>query len=143
MYVWRFLSFSVFFQGKFWGFLHNRVATLVTIGEQKISPTSDFLKEYLPTPITQGQTPSDFGYAGLVVVAVFKISSKYIGITPSLATRRTLRIPKLLMCINKAEPEPCLRKQRAPEPEPLHFCKSFAALQGILSFFAVIAIKPI
>jgi len=34
----------VFFQGQFWGFLHNRVATLVTIGEQKISLKSDFLK---------------------------------------------------------------------------------------------------
>jgi len=39
-----FLSFSLFFQGKFGGFLHNRVATLVTIGEQKISLKSDFLK---------------------------------------------------------------------------------------------------
>ena len=65
----------LFFQGKFWSFLHNRVAKLVTIGEQKISRSkSDFLKEFLPTPIIQGQTPSDFGYAGLVVVAVFKIS---------------------------------------------------------------------
>jgi len=36
--------FLFFFQGKFWGFLHNRVATLVTIGEQKISLKSDFLK---------------------------------------------------------------------------------------------------
>jgi len=48
------------------------------------------------------------------VVAVFKISSKYIGITPSLATRRTLGIAKLLKCINKAkpelEPEPCYEK---------------------------------
>jgi len=26
------LTFLTFFQGKFWGFLHNRVATLVTIG---------------------------------------------------------------------------------------------------------------
>jgi len=32
LYVWLFVSFSVFFQGKYWGFLHNRVATLVTIG---------------------------------------------------------------------------------------------------------------
>jgi len=107
------------------------------------------LKEFLLTPTTQDQTPSDFDYAGLVVVAVFKISSKYVGITRSLATRRTLGIPKLLKCINKAqaepersrsrshvikntapelEPEPFLRKQRAPEPEPLHFCKSSAAL---------------
>jgi len=27
-----FYNFLFFFQGKFWGFLHNRVATLVTIG---------------------------------------------------------------------------------------------------------------
>jgi len=55
------------------------------------------------------QTPSD--YAGLVVVAVFKISSKYVGITWSLATR-TRRITKLLKCITKtqSEPEPCYKK---------------------------------
>jgi len=62
------------------------VATLVTVGEQKISPKSDFLKRFLPTSTTQDQTPSDFDYAGLVVVAVFQISSKYVGITRSLAT---------------------------------------------------------
>jgi len=39
------------------------------------------------------------------VVAVFKISSKYVGIIRSLATRRILGIPKLLKCINKAQPE--------------------------------------
>jgi len=129
LYVWRFLSFSGLFQGTFWSFLHNRVATLITIGEQKISPKSDFLKEFLPTPITQDQNPSDFDYAGLVVVAVFNISSKYIGITRSLATRRTLGIPKLLKYIHKAqpEPEPCYEKAqlrtwshfiftRAPQP---------------------------
>ena len=93
-----------FFQGKLWGFLHNRAATLVTIGEQA-SPKSDFIKRFLLTPTTQDQTPSDFDYARLVVVAVFKISSKYVGITRSLATRRTLGIPKLLKCINKAQPE--------------------------------------
>jgi len=85
-----FLSFSFFFQDKFWGFLHTRVETLVTIGEQKISSESDFLKEFLPIPTTQNQTPSDFDYAGLVVVAVFKISSKFVGITRSLATTRRL-----------------------------------------------------
>jgi len=37
---------------------------------------------------------------------VFKIISKYVGIIRSLATRRTLGIPKLLKCINKAQPEP-------------------------------------
>jgi len=63
------------------------------------------LKEFLLTPTTQDQTPSDFDYAGLVVVAVFKISSKYVGITRTLATKRTLGIPKLLKCINKAQPE--------------------------------------
>ena len=45
-----------------------------------------------------------------MVVAVFKISSKYVRITRSLATRRTLGIPKLLKCINKAQPEPCYKK---------------------------------
>jgi len=39
------------------------------------------------------------------VEAVFKIISKYVGIIRSLATR-TLGIPKLLKCINKAQPEP-------------------------------------
>jgi len=101
-----FLSFSVFFQGKFWGFLHNRVAILVTIREQ-VSPKSDFLKRFLLTPTTQDQTPSDSDYAGL---AVFKISSKYVGIIRSLATRRTLGIPKLLKCIHKAQSEPCYKK---------------------------------
>jgi len=42
-----------------------------------------FKKEVLPTPTTLDQTPSD--NAGLV--AVFKISSKYVGITRSLAKR--------------------------------------------------------
>ena len=98
---------------------------------------------HITTPTTLDQTPSD--YAGLVVVAVFKISSKYVRIIRSLATRRTLGIPKLLKCINKAQPEsersgamlwkntapelePCLRKQRAPEPVPSRFYKSSAAL---------------
>jgi len=40
------------------------------------------------------------------VVAVFKISPKCVGIIRSLAKRRTLGIPKLLKCINKAQPEP-------------------------------------
>jgi len=93
-----------FFHGKCRGFLYNRVATLVTIGEQ-VSPKSDFWKRFLLTPTTQDQTPSDFDYARLAVVAVFEISSKYVGITHSLATRRTLGIPKLLKCINKAQPE--------------------------------------
>jgi len=140
MYFCFFIIFC-FFQGKFWGFLHNRAATLATTGEQ-VSPKSDFIKRFLPPPTTQDQTPSDFDYAGLSVVAVFKISSKYVGITRSLATRRTLGIPKLLKCVNKVQPErsrsnvlkntaperePCLRKQRAPEPEPFHFCKCSAA----------------
>jgi len=37
------------------------------------------------------------------------ISSKNVGKTRSLATR-TLGIPKLLKCINKAQPEPCYEK---------------------------------
>jgi len=64
LYVW------VYFQSKFWGFLHNRAATLVTIGEQKISLKSDLKKIIF--------NDSD-DCAGLVVVAVFKISSKYVG----------------------------------------------------------------
>jgi len=35
-----FLSFSFFFQGKFWGFLHKRVAALVAVGEKKIVASS-------------------------------------------------------------------------------------------------------
>jgi len=104
------------------------VAQTVTIGEQKISPRI-FFKGFLPTPTTPGQAPSD--YADLVVVAVLKISSKCVGITRSLATRRTLGIPKLLNCINKAQPERSRRhviKNTAPEPEPIHFYKSSAAL---------------
>jgi len=112
------------------------VATLVTIGEQKISPKSAFLKRFLPTPATQDQTPSDFDYAGLVVVAVFKISSNYVGITRSLATRRTLGTPKLLKWINKAQPGPCYKKHSAGARAMLtktgagafHFYKSSAAL---------------
>ena len=90
------------------------MATLVTIAEQKIIPESDFfvrlfflitffflIRLFLITPTTQDQTPSDFDYAGLVVVAVFKTNSKYVGITRSLATRRTPGIPKLLKCINQ------------------------------------------
>jgi len=44
------------------------VAQTVTIGKQKISPKSYFLKEFLPPPTTLDQTPSD--YTDLVVVAV-------------------------------------------------------------------------
>jgi len=92
------------------------VAQTVTIGEQKIIPDPYFKKRIFT-----------------------------VGITRSLVTRRTLRITKFLRCINKAqpersgswsddikitapEPEPCLRKQRASEPEPFHFYKSSAAL---------------
>ena len=64
-----------------------------------------FLKEFLPTPTTLDQTPSDYNYAGLVVAAVFKISSKYVVITRLHARGRTLGLPKLLKCINKAQPE--------------------------------------
>jgi len=37
-----FNHFLGFFQGKFWGCLYNRVATLVTIGEQQIKQKIDF-----------------------------------------------------------------------------------------------------
>ena len=101
--------------------------TSLTIGKQRISPKSDLKKIFLPTPTTLDQTPSD--YAGLVVVAVFKISSKYVGIIRSLATRSTLSIPKLFKCINKAQPERShAYENRVPEPEPFHFYKSSAAL---------------
>ena len=66
--------------------------------------------EFLPTPTTPGQTPSGSYYVGMVVVVVFKIGSKYVGITRSLATRRKLGIPKLLKWINKAQSEPCYKK---------------------------------
>ena len=59
-------------------------------------PGVGFFQEFLPTPTTLNKTPSDYDYTGLGVVAVFKVSSKYAGITRSLATR-TLGIPKLLM----------------------------------------------
>jgi len=108
-----------------------------------MSPKSDFLKEFLPTPITQDQTPSDFD--GLVVVAVFKISSKYIGITRSLATRRSLGKPKLLKCINNAQPEQSRShayENRAPEAELklFHFYKSSAALVPLSVFWTCILI---
>jgi len=111
------------------------VATLVTVGEQ-VSPKSDFLKRFLLTPTTQDQTPSDFDYAGLAVLPVFKISSKYVGITRSLATRRTLGMPKLLKCINKAQPERSrshVIKNTAPElkSEP-HFKKKHSSRAGAM-----------
>ena len=72
-------------------FTHFFEARTGTIGKQMISPKSDFSKIISPTPTTLDRTPSD--YAGLVVVAVFRISSKHVGIIRSLATRRTLGIP--------------------------------------------------
>ena len=108
------------------------VALTVTNGEQKISPKSDLKKIIF---INSGHCrPNSFRLprSGSGI----SICSKYVGITRSLAVR-TLGIPNLLKCINKAKPEPCykntapepcLRKQRAPEPEPLHFYKSSAAL---------------
>jgi len=83
---------------------HFFVAQTATTGKQGFSPKSDLKKiTFTHSPTTLDQTPSD--YAGLAVVVVFKISSKYVGIIRSLATRRTLGIPKLLKCINKAQPE--------------------------------------
>jgi len=58
-------------------------------------------------------------------------SSKYVGITRSLVTRMTLGIPKLLKCINKAQPERSrshVIKNTAPEPESIRFYESSAAL---------------
>ena len=91
---------------------HFFVAQTVTISKQRIALESDFFKRYFTHSKYPDQTPSDSDYAGLVVVTVFKISSKYVGITHSHATRRTLGVPKLLKCINKAqlEPEPCYKK---------------------------------
>jgi len=40
------IIFCFFFKVNSGGCLHNRVATLVTIGEQKISPESDFFKYF-------------------------------------------------------------------------------------------------
>jgi len=53
---------------------HNRQA--------EDQPEVGIKKKNLPTPTTLDQTPSD--YAGLVVVVMFKINSKYVGITHSL-----------------------------------------------------------
>jgi len=71
-------------------------AETVALGKQRINRSRTFKQKFLPTPTTLDQTPSTSAYAGLIVVAVFKISSKYVGILHSLATRRTLGIPKLL-----------------------------------------------
>jgi len=88
-----------------------------------------FLKEFLPTPTTLDQSPSD--YTGLAVVAVFKISSKYVGITRSLAARRTLGIPKLLKCINKAQPEPCYKKSQLRSWSRSHAIKKHSSGAGV------------
>ena len=129
---------------------HFFVAWTVTISEHRISLESAFWKEFLPSLTTLDQPPSN--YAGLVVAAVFKISSKYVGIICSLATRRTLDILKLLKCINKAYPEQswshimkrhssrvivtkehsagawAILTKTALEPEPFHFYNSSASL---------------
>jgi len=104
-----FYHFLFFFQGKFWDFLHNRVATLVTIGKQKISPKSDFFKRIF--------TDSNYSRPNFFRLRLRRpgsgssvFSSKYVGIARSLATRRTLGILKLLKCINTAQPEPCYKK---------------------------------
>ena len=115
------------------------VAQTVIIGGQKISPKSyiflnNFTDSYYSRPNSFRLHRPGSGSS---------ISSKYVGITRSLATRKKLGIPKVLKWINKAqpepepfqkntaqEPEPCLRKQRAPEtePEPIQFYNSSAAL---------------
>jgi len=69
------------------------------------------------------------------VVAVFEISSKYVGITRSLATRRTLGclgIPKLLKCINITQPEPCDKKHSSGAGAMLTKTESSGA--GAISF---------
>ena len=69
------------------------------------------------------------------------ISSKYNGVTRSLDTRKTLEIPKLLKCMNKAQPEPCYKKTqlrswsqfiftRAPQPEQLSSSICCRAMAG-------------
>jgi len=76
------------------------VAQTVAIGELKISPKSDFLKRIF--------TDSDYSRPNSFQLprpgSGSSSSSKYVGITRSLATR-TLGIPNLLKCINKAQPE--------------------------------------
>jgi len=77
---------------------HNGILVALQQYEQICNGSSLILLEIqqvLHIAVFFHQTP-DFDYAGLVVVAVFKISSKYVGITRSLATRRTRGVPKLL-----------------------------------------------
>jgi len=81
------------------------VALTVINGEQKISPKSDLKKIIF---INSGHCrPNSFRLprSGSGI----SICSKYVGITRSLAVR-TLGIPNLLKCINKAQPEPCYKK---------------------------------
>jgi len=85
------------------------VAQTVTIGEQKISPKSDIFKRIFTD--SYYSTPNSFRPPR--PGSVNSISSKYVRITRSLATRRTLGIPKLLKCINKAQLEPELSWSRS------------------------------
>jgi len=80
---------------------HFFVAQTVTIGEQKISPKSDIFKIIFTDSCYS--VPNSFRLAR--PGSGSSISLKYVGITRSLATRRTPGIPKLLKFINKAQPE--------------------------------------
>ena len=79
-----------------------------------------FLIIFLSTPTTLDQTPSD--YPGVVVVAV--LIQNYVGITRSLATRRTRGTPKLLKCINKAQPKPEPWNNKTQLRGRSHACKN-------------------
>jgi len=70
----------------------------------------------------------------MVVVAVFKISSKYVGIIRLLATRRTLGKPKLLKYINKAQPEPCYKKHSSGAEPGTMLTKTESSGAGAISF---------
>jgi len=98
------------------------VAQTFTIGEQKISPKSVIFKRIFTDSYYSGPNSFRLPRPG----SGSSISSKYVGITCSLATR-TLRIPKVLKCINKAQSVPCYKKAqlrsrshfiftRAPQP---------------------------
>jgi len=79
------------------------VAQTVTIGGQKIKPESDLFLSFTDSDYSK---PNSFRLLLPRPGSGISISSKYFGTTRSLATRRTLGIPKSLKCINKAQPEP-------------------------------------
>ena len=77
------------------------VVQTFTIGEQKINPKWEFFKRIFTD--SDYSRPNSFRLPRSASGS--SITSKYAGIARSFATRRTLGIPKLLMCINKAQPE--------------------------------------